>query len=178
MDIQAIDEIINEATARYKKGKYFEAADLYSQAGFAYKDISAPLLAAEMKNNQSVALLLGKNPQAALAACINTSEIFLAQKDEKRAGVAFANEAAAYEALGKLKEAEEKYKLAADNLKSAGEKDMYAQIFQSLSQLQIKMGKQFEALSSMKINLDSTENKNFKQKLLIFILKIQKILLP
>ena len=41
----------------YEKGDFITAADLFSQAARAYQNVQDALNAAEMKNNQSVALL-------------------------------------------------------------------------------------------------------------------------
>jgi tetratricopeptide (TPR) repeat protein len=178
MTIQSVEDIINLAGISYNNGEFIQSADYYFQAAIFYKSQNNFILSAEMKNNQSVALLLGKQGQNALEACLGTAEFFLENNEEKRAGVAYANEAAAYQAINEFQIAEERYKQAANILNSIGEKEMYAQIFHSLSQLQLRMGKQFDALTSMKTNLENTEDTSFKKRLLKFLLNIRKILLP
>ena len=60
----------------YELGNYLAAADLFSQAAQAHTSIQDELNAAEMKNNQSVALLQGGKAKEALQATEGTEDIF------------------------------------------------------------------------------------------------------
>jgi len=84
----------------YELGNYLAAADLFSQAAQVYASMQDELNAAEMKNNQSVALLQGGNAKEALQATEGTEDIFQKAGDTKRQGIAVSNRAAALEALG------------------------------------------------------------------------------
>ena len=71
------------------------AAELFHQAAQAYILGRNGLLAAEMKNNASVAHLQAGDPQKALDAALDTDKVFEAAKDIKRWATAVGNQAAA-----------------------------------------------------------------------------------
>ena len=66
-----------EAKDLYRAGKFQQAAECFSQAAAFYLDQGEDLLAAEMSNNQSVALLKAKKPQMALDAVQGLSLIHI-----------------------------------------------------------------------------------------------------
>ncbi len=106
MDVKTLAE---QGKQEYGKGAYGIAADLFSQAAQAYNAVQDELNAAEMKNNQSVALLKAGKAEAALHATDGTEEIFQKAGDLKRQGIAVSNRAAALEGLKKLSEAMDEY---------------------------------------------------------------------
>src|SRR5262245_34848754 len=106
--------LADQAKQEYEKGSYLVAADLFLQSAQAYGNMQDQLNAAEMKNNQSVALLQAGKAEAALHATDGTEEIFLKAGDLKRQGIAVANRAAALEGLNKVNEAVAEYNRAAD----------------------------------------------------------------
>ena len=77
----------------------------YANAADAFKETSDLLMSAEMRNNQSVALLRDKQAQAAFEAALGTDEVFADIGDNRRQGMALANQAAALAALKRPKEA-------------------------------------------------------------------------
>jgi tetratricopeptide (TPR) repeat protein len=103
----------------YAKGAYLAAAKFFAQAGQAYENANDPLNAAEMKNNQSVALLQGGKADDALKATEGTEEIFAGAGDLKRQGIAIANRAAALEGLKKWQEALAEYDRAASAVRTS-----------------------------------------------------------
>ena len=86
----------------YELGNYLAAANLFSQAAQAHASVQDELNAAEMKNNQSVALLQGGKAKEALQATEGTEDIFQKAGDIKRQGIAVSNRAAALEGLKKM----------------------------------------------------------------------------
>ena len=54
----------------------------------------------------------------------------------------------------------------------AGESEFRANVMQSLSQLQLKTGRQFEALASMEAGIDGLESPSAKQRFLKRLLKL------
>ena len=50
-------EIADQAKRTYQAGDYLQAAQEFAEAASAYADVGDALMSAEMKNNQSVALL-------------------------------------------------------------------------------------------------------------------------
>ena len=85
----------------YERGRYLDAADLFLQAAQAYVSVQDDLNAAEMMNNQSVALLQAGKAREALQATDGTEAIFEKAGDRKRQGIAISNRAAALEGLKK-----------------------------------------------------------------------------
>ena len=63
MEIKDIKELVDEAKTAYEKGEYQEAAISFERATESYRAQENHLLAAEMANNQSVALLQTKAGQ-------------------------------------------------------------------------------------------------------------------
>ncbi len=105
-------EIADKAKQIYQAGDYLQAAQAFAEAASAYASSGDAAMSAEMKNNQSVALLLSGDAQAALEAAEGTETIFAASNDYRRQGMALANQASALEALKRRKDAIEFYKRA------------------------------------------------------------------
>ncbi|MDH3945015.1 MAG: hypothetical protein OEV06_13055 [Anaerolineae bacterium] len=124
-----------------------------------------------MANNQSVALLQAGQAEDALQAVGDTPDEFADAGDTRLQAMALGNRAAALDALGHSAEAEQDYTAAADLLKSIGETDLRAHVLQSLSQLQLKSGRQLEALASMQSGLDGVQRPSLKQRLIKRLLK-------
>jgi len=79
--------------------------------------------------------------------------------------MALANQAAALEALGRNEESAETYEQSADLFKGIGEMDLYASTLQSLSTLQLRMGRQLEALAIMQAGIAKIEKPTPRQRL-------------
>ncbi len=130
------------------------------------------LMCAEMKNNQSVALLRGKQARAALEAAQGTDLIFAQGGDLRRQGMALANQASALEALKRFPEAIDRYTQAGKSLESAGEDELQIQVRQLLSALYLRRFKLFDAIISLQAGLAAVKNptpkQRFMKKLLFF----------
>ena len=156
----------------YENGRYAQAAALFLQARDAWKEHNEPLEAAEAANNASVAFLQAGEAQTALDVVRGTAEIFTQAGDLKRAGMAWGNIAAALEALERLDEALDAYQQSADLLKRAGESDLRLHVMQAISALQLRSGRQLEALASMQAGLDGVGKLTPKQRFLRRLLQI------
>jgi tetratricopeptide (TPR) repeat protein len=159
-------KLAKEAKAAYKSGDYEAAARLFEAARQGYEAMNEPLDAAEMANNCSVSYLQAGNGEAALTAVDGSDAVFAQAGDLKRQGMALSNRGAALEALERFEEAIAAYQQAAKILQQAGEDQMRAQVMQSLSSLQLKLGRQWEALGSMQDGLEGVQNPSLKQKML------------
>jgi tetratricopeptide (TPR) repeat protein len=124
-----------------------------------------------MLNNASVAYLQGDQPDLALESALGTDQVFADSGDTKRQAIALGNQAAAYQALGQLEPALEAYQASADLLKEIGDQDLRPSVMQALSAVQLRLGKQMEALISMQAGLDGVEKPSLKQKLMKKILQ-------
>jgi tetratricopeptide (TPR) repeat protein len=169
MDANTLTE---KGKQEYGKGAYKAAADLFSQAAQAFSAVQDELNAAEMKNNQSVALLRMGKAEAALQATDGTEEIFQKAGDLKRQGIAIANRAAALEGLKKLNEALEEYNRAADIFEQAGEGDMHSVVRKATAELFLKRGyignTQMDVFDSLRL----VEKPTFSQRILKFLMRL------
>ncbi|MBN2502132.1 MAG: hypothetical protein JXB38_15215 [Anaerolineales bacterium] len=172
MEVKSPEELAKEATKAYQSGEYLEAGAAFKAAADGYEAANDALQAAEMRNNQSVALLQGDDAEGALAVVQGTDAIFAAAGDKLRQAMALGNQASALDALKRLEEAEAAYVASADLLKELGEDDLRATVMQSLSALQLRSGRQLEALATMKAGVDNVEKPNLRQRMLKRLLKL------
>ena len=89
-----------------------------------------------------------------------------------RSSISLANQAAAYEALGKLSEAEKAYQSSADLLMQLGDQELRPTVLKSLSAVQMRLGNPMEAIATMKIGVDQVKNPGIIQRFMNKILKI------
>lgn len=167
-------QLAGEARQAYKNGDYLSAAASFEAAAHSYSTAGDEITAAEMRNNCSVAYLMGGDAVAALAAVDGTPEVFSNNGDTRRQGLALGNLGAALDSLNRVDEAVVAYEQSADLLKQAGENDLYMKVVQSLSALQLKRGRQVEALATMQAGLADIKNPNPQQKLLKKLLQLPK----
>jgi len=173
-----MDEALNpkqlskEGQAAYKRGDHQAAARAFEAASQGYAAVDDALNAAEMANNANVAYLQTGDAQAALQILEGTAEVFRLAGDVRRQAMSIGNQAAALEALNRLDEAIDAYQQSADLLKQAGEDQLRLNVMQSLSVLQMRTGRQLEALASMNVGLDGVEKLSVKQRLIKKLLNV------
>jgi tetratricopeptide (TPR) repeat protein len=161
-----IKKTIQQAKKAYNNGNYLQAADLFAQAGKNYAEIGDEVNLAEMKNNQSVALLMTGHAKAALEAASGTEVIFQGIQDRQREALAIGNQAAALEEMGQNEAALEKYILSASLLKNHDENEMRPYILKKISNLQLKSGDQIGALAAMNSALSEQTKLSAKERFL------------
>ena len=171
MDTLSPVELSESGSGAYQAGKYAEAAEYFGAAAQAYTAQGDALNAAEMHNNQSVALLQAGDAQQALVSAKGTESTFEAAGDVRLQAMAIGNVAAALDALGKFEAAEAAYQRSADLLSQIGEDKLRANVMQSLSQLQLRTGRQLEALATMQSGVDHIKRPSLRQRLLKKLLK-------
>lgn len=168
MDAKTLAE---QAKQTYEKGDFLAAADLFLQSAQAYEAAQDALNAAEMKNNQSVALLRAGKAEQALHATDGTEEIFLKAGDLKRQGIAVANRAAAFEGMNKVNEALAEYNRAGDIFEAIGEGDMHSVVRSATAQIYLKRGyignTQMDVMDSLRL----VEKPTFGQRILKFLIR-------
>ncbi len=157
-------EIADQAKRTYQAGDYPAAVQAFAEAASAYAMVGDALMSAEMKNNQSVALLRDKQAQAALEAAQGTDLVFAEAGDSRRQGMALANQAAALDALKRFKEAIDFYTRAGDALEKAGEMDLRLEVMQLLSALYLRRFKFFDAIIALQSGLAAVKNPTSKQR--------------
>ena len=167
-------EIADQAKLKYQDGDHLQAARAFGEAATAYANTGDNLMAAEMKNNQSVALLLAGEAQAALDVVEGTEKVFSDSGDFRRQGLALANQASALQALKRLKEAMDCYKGAGDALEKANEGDLRAEVLQLLSALYLRRFKLYDAAITLQSGLAGAQNLNWKQRFMKKIIFIHR----
>ena len=156
----------------YGNGNYAAAADLFSQAAQAYALVQDELNAAEMKNNQSVALLQAGKAEEALRATEGTEEVFRNAGDLRRQGVAAGNRAAALEGLKKWNEALAEYDRAAALFEQAGAGDMHSVVRKAAANLNLKRGRITASQLDVYDSLRLVEKPTLTQRILKFLIRI------
>jgi tetratricopeptide (TPR) repeat protein len=170
----APDQTAAQGKLAFENKKFTEAADLFRQAAESYADERAELMAAEMKNNMSVALLQDGKAREALDAALGTDQIFEGAKDIKRQGMAIGNQAAALEGLHRYDEAITAYERSAELFAQAGEGDLRAMVMKSAAAIKLKTGKITDSAFKMMGSLDVKDNPGFFERILKFLLRFIK----
>ena len=164
--------LAEQGKKEYETGNYVAAADLFSQAAQAYTSVQDELNAAEMKNNESVALLQAGKAREALQTTEGTEEIFQKANDIKRQGIAVSNRAAALEGLKKWSEALAEYDRAASLFEQSGEGDMHSMVRKAAANINLKRGhltdSQFDVYDSLRL----VQKPTLTQRIMKFLIRI------
>lgn len=158
----------------FQEKRFDEAAEYFRQAAEGYTLERAILLAAEMKNNMSVALLQAGKPQASLDAALGTDETFAGANDIKRQAMAVGNQAAALEELKRYEEALERYERSAELFRQAGEDDLRSMVMKSAAAIKLKTGNITESAFKMMGSLDAKRTPGFFERILKFFMRFIK----
>jgi len=161
-----ISELKNKAFEAYKKKKFLQAAEVFESCIQLLDDQKDELSSAEMRNNLSVVLLELKQNERALEMVVETDLIFAKGGDKKRQAMALGNIASALQSLGRLPEALTAFEQSADLFKEIDEKELRAITLKKISDLQMKTGKQYQALASLDAAYDQNDKKTFKERVL------------
>lgn len=165
--------LAEQARHAYKTRQYKRAAELFHQAAQGYTLGRNGLLAAEMKNNASVAHLQAGDPQKALDAALDTDKVFEGAKDIKRWAMAVGNQAAALDELGRWQEALAAYEQSAQLFSEVSEKDMRALMLKSAAGIKLKRGRVSESAYEMMGALEAKANPSLFERILRFLLRFR-----
>jgi tetratricopeptide (TPR) repeat protein len=164
--------LADEGKQEYQKGNYLAAADLFLQAAQAYTSVNDALNAAEMKNNQSVALLQAGKAREAFQATDGTEDVFRKAGDIKRQGIAVSNRAAALEGLKKWKEALAEYDRAASLFEQIGEGDMHSIVRKAAANINLKRGRLLDSQMDVYDSLRLVEKPTLTQRIMKFLMRL------
>ena len=168
------NQLAEQGKQAFRNKKFDEAVELFKQAAEGYTLDRAGLMAAEMRNNMSVALLQAGRAQESLDAALGTDQVFAEAEDVRRQGMALGNQAAALEALNRYDEAIEKYDLAAQLFSQAGEGDLRSLVMKSSAAIKLKTGKVTDSAFKMMGSLEAKDNPGFFERILRFFLRFIK----
>jgi len=166
------NQLAEQGKQEYASGNHVAAADLFARSAQMFANVQNTLKAAEMKNNQSVALLQAGKAKEALEAVEGTDEIFVQAGDLKGQGMAAGNRAAALEGLKKIDEALAEYERAASLLESAGEGDMHSIVRKAAANLNLKRGRFTASQMDVYDSLRLVEKPNITQRIMKFLMRI------
>ncbi|HLO28887.1 MAG TPA: hypothetical protein VK249_07130 [Anaerolineales bacterium] len=172
MDQFNLTTLADKGKQEYEKGNYLAAADLFLQAAQMYATAKDELNAAEMKNNQSVALLQAGKAREALQATDGTEEIFQKAGDIKRQGIAVSNRAAALEGLKKWKQAITEYDRAAALFEQIGEGDMHSIVRKASANINLKHGRIADSQMDVYDSLRLVKKPTLTQRIMKFLIRI------
>jgi tetratricopeptide (TPR) repeat protein len=164
--------LADQGKQEYQEGNYLAAAELFLQAAQAYTAAREELNAAEMKNNQSVALLQAGKAKEALQATEGTEQIFEQAGDLKRQAIAISNRAAALEGLKKWKEALAEYDRAAALFEQAGEGDMHSTVRKAAANIHLKRGHIVDSQMDVYDSLRLVKKPSLSQRFIKFLMRI------
>lgn len=164
--------LAEQGKEEYAQENYLAAADLFFRAAQAYASARDELNAAEMKNNQSVALLQAGKAREALHATDGTEEIFQRTGDIKRQGIAVSNRAAALEGMKKWQEALAEYDRAASLFEQAGEGDMHSIVRKAAANINLKRGRIVDSQMDVYDSLRLVKKPTLTQRLMKFLMRI------
>ena len=165
-------QLTKKAEAAYQNEDYEQAIRLYTTAKEAYTQAGDALSAAEMSNNLSVVWLRQGNAAQSLQALDGAEQVFAQAGDTRRQAMTCGNQAAALEALNRRPEAISAYEQSAALFRQAGETDLRVYVLKSLSALQMRAGRRFEAMATMQAALDSQKSLSLRERLLRKLLQI------
>ena len=172
MDLTNAITLAEKGKQEYEQGNYLAAADLFLRAAQVHASMQDELNAAEMKNNQSVALLQTGKANDALRATEGTEEIFENAGDLRRQGVAVGNRAAALEGLKKWNEALAEYDRAASLFEQAGAGDMHSVVRKAAANLNLKRGRFTDSQLDVYDSLRLVEKPTLTQRIMKFLMRI------
>lgn len=170
------DRKVEEGKRHYRAGEYTAAAAAYAHAAGAYERDGEHCKAAEMRSNQSVALLQAGDVGQAWEVVQGVDQLFAVMGEPEKQAITLSNQAAVLEELGRRREAAERYRQAAALFQELGDGEKRRQVMQALSALQLKSRDAMGAFASMVDGLESVENPTLLQRLLKKILKIPFII--
>ena len=172
MDTIKPTTLAEQGKKEYEQENYLAAANLFSDAAQAYTLMKDELNAAEMKNNQSVALLQAGKAKEALQATEGTEEIFQKAGDIKRQGIAVSNRAAALEGMKKWQEALAEYERAASLFEQVGEGDMHSIVRKAAANLNLKRGRITDSQMDVFDSLRLVEKPTLLQRIMKFLVRM------
>ncbi len=166
-----LQKLADEGKQAFKAGEYEQAAGKFQTAAEGYASLDDKLNAAEMKNNQSVALLKLGRGQAALDAALGTEQVFAQANDLRREGMALGNQAAALEALKRWDEALAAYDHSAEVFAQAGDGDLRSMVLKSAAAIKLRRGKVGESAFKMIGSMEAKDRPSFFERVLKSVLR-------
>jgi tetratricopeptide (TPR) repeat protein len=165
--------LAEQGKSAFRNGQFDAAADLFRRASEGYTLGRAGVLAAEMQNNLSVALLQAGKADESLKAVLGTDQVFANAADLKRQGMALGNQAAALEALQRTDEALAAYERSAEILSLAKEGEMLAMVKKSAAAIRLKRGELKASALGILGSIEARDKPSFFERILKALLRLK-----
>ena len=159
-----IVSLTEKAKTEFQQNKFAEAAADFQGCLDLLTQENDPLEIAEMRNNLGVSLLRNSDPTAALDAVLGTEDVFSRASDLQRQGIAQANLGTIYEALKSYDLAAVSYQNSIESFKQSGDKKLRSITLRYLSNLQLKTGKQYNAVATLQASYAEKPEASLKDK--------------
>jgi tetratricopeptide (TPR) repeat protein len=166
MTITSSPTTADQAMKLFKADEFDQAALLFQQAAVEFEQAGQFSLAAEARNNQSVALLQAGKPDEALKAARGTEDIFSSTGDPLRQAQALGNQAAALQDLNQLGQAADLYLKAAEIFKSINQLDFFTLVMKNVSSIRMKQRRFLDSLFAMNQALSVKRNLTLRERLI------------
>ena len=167
-----LKKLSEDGKLAFEAGQYQNAASIFGNAAQGYASLNDEVNSAEMKNNQSVALLKIGRAQEAFDAARGTEEVFARAGDLKRQGMAMGNQGAALEALKRFDEALAAYERSAQLFAEAGEGDLRSMVLKSAAGIKLKRGQVTDSAFRMIGSLESKDKPSIFERVLKFLIRL------
>lgn len=158
--------LCDQGKKAFQEEDFPTAAQQFEQAAMAYEAAGQEELAAEMWNNCSVARLKAGDAREALALVQGSDKVFARAGNRQKQAMALGNQAAALEALHQYNEALDLYLQSNQILKEIDDQELRPYVLQCIAGLQLRTGRQLEALVSSEVALDMKKNLSVRERLL------------
>jgi tetratricopeptide (TPR) repeat protein len=165
-------DLAEKGKRAFREKKFDEAAEYFKKAEQGFTEGRSGLMAAEMKNNLSVALLQAGKPAQALEAALDTDKTFASAGDIKRQATALANQAAALEDLKRFDEALSKYETSAELFAQIHEDDMRSTVIKAIAGVKLKTGHITESAFKMIGAMDARKNPSVFERIIRFFTRL------
>lgn len=165
-------KIAAAAEKAFREENFLEALEGFKAAANTYQAQGEEILAAEMWSNCSVVLVQLDRGEEAVNVVKPALLLFQEKGDLERLGIAYGNLGAALEACGRYEEAQEAYLQSAEWLEKCGKAELRLHALKALSQLQLKQGKQLQALATFQSALEDAPRLSLQQQVLKKLMEI------
>ena len=159
-------ELQIKATRLFEKGKYEDAAEVFTEALEAYQEEGTGELAAEMRVNLGLAKRELGDLEAAITEMQAGLTYFRETEDQLREAQTLGNMALAYAKSKDEEQAQTMYRDAGRIFREIDEDEYYGETILALADMQFRSGNLLEALATFEIGLEHVRNKNHRQKMM------------
>jgi tetratricopeptide (TPR) repeat protein len=159
-------ELQIKATRLFEKGKYEDAAEVFTEALEAYQEEGTGELAAEMRVNLGLAKRELGDFEAAITEMQTGLAYFKETEDQLREAQTLGNMALAYAKADDEEQAQTMYREAGRIFREIGEDEYYGETILALADMLFRSGHLVEALATFEVGLEHVRNKNHRQKMM------------